>query len=93
MVGAGPALAATASRPGSTAESTATRVYSRDTADDSQFVSTIYIPGAGGSEKGLVNHSGPFTAAYKSEAGVTNVKACISRTALPMACTSWNQRL
>lgn len=93
LVGAGPAMAAVASRPGSTAESTASRVYSRDTADDGRFVSTVYIPGGGGNEKSIVNQSGPFTQAYRTEAGVINVKACISRPALPMACTAWNAHL
>lgn len=88
-----PAMAATASRPGSYAVSSVAAVYSTDTANDHHFVSTVYIPASGGAEKSLVNSSGPNSQVSRSDAGVTNVKACISRTALPMACTGWNQHL
>lgn len=93
VVCAGPAMAATASRPGSYAVSSVAAVYSTDTLDDGRFVSTVYLPGAGGAERSLVNQSGPNTQVSRSDAGVNYVKACISRPALPMACTAWNAHL
>lgn len=87
--GVGPALAATASYgTASKTVSTSTKISNSDTKGDGKFTSGPYMLKSG-AEGSLVNKSGYKTTVSKSIKKVKMVKACVSRTALPMACTSW----
>jgi hypothetical protein len=93
LLGAAPAFAVSASISGSSAytNSSGSYTYNGDTKDDGQFTSTLYIEGGKSGEQSLVNKSGAFTTVSRyTGGGVGSVKACVSRTALPMACSPWN---
>lgn len=91
VVGAGPAMAYSASRTGSASWTSGSVVYNKDTNADGNYTSAPYVKSAGGSES-LVNRSGAnATVSRNAGSDVTAVKACVSRPApLAMACTDWN---
>ncbi|WP_277208475.1 hypothetical protein [Isoptericola croceus] len=92
LLGTGAADAAMASRTGSEAQSTSNKLISRDTkADDKSTRAIGLLPS--GAETSVTNKSGANSSASGNASGIEHVKACISRTALPMACTAWNQHL
>lgn len=81
-------MAYSASRPGSSSWTTSTIVYNKDTAADGNYTSAPYVLAAGG-EGSLINRSGA-NATVSRTLKASAVKACVSRPALPMACTAWN---
>ncbi|WP_278236510.1 hypothetical protein [Isoptericola sp. AK164] len=83
LLGTSGAHAVSASVTGSYAVGTASYVSSNDNRADSKFTKTIYLE-ASGYQGSLTNHSGAYTVVDRAADDVTHVKACISRTLLPM---------
>lgn len=78
-----------ASLTGAQAWSSGSKIYIKDTGDDSQWVRANWNSATGSG--GLSNQSGYNTVASQSGTKViTAVQACKSRTALPMTCSGWN---
>jgi len=78
-----------ASITGSSAWSSTTWVYNKDTASDSQWTRSNWNSASGSG--GLSNTGGNGVTSYKNTGkDITAVQACKSQTLQPMACSSWN---
>lgn len=94
MIGTPPALANDhfAALTGiSQARSVSATVYNKDLKDDGQFTSTRYTRKNISGEEELVNKSGPGVEVNRVAGSIVlSVKACVSRTLLPMRCSGWD---
>lgn len=75
----------------SQARSVSATVYNKDLKDDGQFTSTRYTRKNISGEEELVNKSGPVVEVNRVAGSIVlSVKACVSRTLLPMRCSGWD---